>query len=126
MWHEHGLLPQHGLFHVHGRHEADGGGLLPPHVAVRRHLAAGGDAPAVDDHLRQAAAPHGNSPGDAGHYAAGLGRVSVHQHLVWAWCHLSVDHIIPLLELVISQKKTELILDEKYKTNVCFLCYVYT
>ena len=79
---------------------------------MRRHLAPGGDAPAMDDHLREAAAAHRDGPGDAGHHAPGLGRVSVHQHLVWARCHLSLDHNIPLLELVISQKKTELILDE--------------
>lgn len=102
MWHEHGLFPQHSVLNINRCHEVDCRRVFPAHAALRRHLAPGGDAPEVDDHLRQAAAPHRDRPGDEGHHAPGLGRISVHQHLVRAWCHLGMDHYIPHPQLVIS------------------------
>ena len=59
------VFPLDHLQHQRRRDEAQYRGLLPPHAAVRDHLATGGDAPGLDGHLRQDAASHDDCPGHA-------------------------------------------------------------
>ena len=58
------MFPLHSLQHLNGRHQTLHRLLLPPHVAVWDHLAAGGDAQAVDDDGGPDISSHG---GRAGH-----------------------------------------------------------
>ena len=89
-----------------GRDEAGGGGHVAPHAAHWDNLAAGGNPPGLDDHLRQAAAAHGGRPGHEGHYAQGLGHPRERERPLRHPRVLRLDHHLPPGQLGQRQEET--------------------